>query len=219
MKKDTLSQLFGPDLAPGDPAGRDQDRSCVTPYDAVLYAAGQLSALDSDAVELHTRSCRSCASFIAGVVSGRYELACEERLRSWLATQARQQDSAPHSRPNRGRDVAVSGLYVPLAVTGDFTAAITGQAFEAPQSFEGSTPDGNLRWRLIDEGAQIVATFETGLADFIDSSAFQLRCGSFTRRLTFMRCAGRILSTIVIPKEALMASVDLSYLGLELSVP
>jgi hypothetical protein len=195
---------------------------CVDPYEAIQYAKGELDLDRGRAVKRHRESCSTCAKFLDGIFGGLRESEKERRLLPWLTDQL-QQLVAPHlehasdrMRPTAfGSNVVRRTLRLPLALPEQFRPVFEAQLFDTVASFEASTPDQRLRWKIVDEGAEVVVTFDSEVEDLVDMPAIRLHFGEAVEDVAFAKCAGRIVGTAIFSKIQLGAVGSTDVLQLE----
>ncbi len=185
----------------------DMRDDCVDPYEAIQYAKGELDLDRGRAVKRHCESCDTCAKFLGGIVDGLGEYERKRRLLPWLTDQFRQlgaplmeQLSERMRSTAFGRSAVRRTIRLPLAVSEQFRPVFEAQAFDTGASFEASTPDQRLRWKMIDEGNDVVVTFDSEVEDLVEMPAIRLLFGEAVEDVAFARCAGRIVGTVVFSK-------------------
>lgn len=172
--------------------------ACPDSYAMICYVQEEDAGRANPQIREHVQTCDACANFVDGVQAGLRDLERERRIVSWLASQ-RSEATGSDTSTAHPRGVT----WLPLAPAGSLRPMLEGQAFDSASPIEGRTPDGQLSWRLVDEGAELVATFETVLPELIDAPSLRLRCGDVATTLTFLERAGRIVATAILPKVAI----------------
>jgi hypothetical protein len=195
---------------------------CVDPYEAIQYAKGELDVDRCRAVERHSESCETCTKFLDGIFCGLRESEKERRLLPWLAFQLQQlgaplrKQASNRMRPTSfGSNIVRRTLRLPLALPDQFRPMFDAQVFDAVVPFEGSTPDQRLRWKIVDEGPEVVVTFDSEVEDLVDVPAIRLHFGEAVEDVAFAKCAGRVVGTAVFSKVQLGALRSSDVLQLE----
>lgn len=188
----------------------DDSADCVEPYEAVQYATGEPDVAERRAVEGHREVCQSCATFLDGMSSGVRQFEQERRLLPWLTAQLTQLGTALREQASDltgstgfGCNVVRRTLRLPLALPDQFMPVFDAQVFGTIAPFEAGTPDRRLRWRIVDEGAEVVVTFDSEIDDLVDMPAIRLHFGAAVEPVVFAKCAGRIVGTAVFSKVQL----------------
>lgn len=158
---------------------------CLEPRHAARYALGDMEPADRERVERHYESCAECAESLERVFSGLWELD-RAQIASWLKSQLLELRD-----PLRA---FVRGLALPLAVPTEFRPALVGQYCDTPAACEGETPDGRLRWRLVEERDEVVVSFETAISELLRTPGIRLRWGRAVEAVVFQERAGHIVA-------------------------
>jgi hypothetical protein len=200
----------------------DATDGCVDSYHAIQYAKGELDADRSRDVERHGESCDTCAKFLDGIFFELRAIEKKGRLLPWLIGQIhrlgaplRELASDLTHAATFNRNVVRRTLRLPLALPDQFRPVVNAQVFDALVPFEASTPDQRLRWRIVDEGPEVVVTFDSDVDDLIGLRSIRLRFGETVQNIVFARCAGRIVGTGVFSKIQLAAWSPADTLQLE----
>jgi len=188
----------------------DDTDDCVKPYEAVQYAADELNVDGRRHVEQHCADCESCANFLDGILSGVRQFEKERRLLPWLTAQLGQLGAALSEQASHrtrstafGRNVARRTIRLPLALPEQFKPVFDAQVFDTAAPFEASTPDQRLRWRIVDEGAEVAVMFDSEIDDLVDMPFIRLHFGDAVEPVVFTKCAGRIVGTAIFSKVQL----------------
>jgi hypothetical protein len=185
----------------------DMGDDCIDPYEAIQYAKGELDLDRGRAVKRHRESCDTCAKFLDGIFDGLDEYDKKRRLLPWLTDQFRQlgvpllEQVSERLRPTAfGRSAVRRTIRLPLALPEQFRPVFEAQVFDTGAFFEASTPDQRLRWKIVDEGADVVVTFDSEVEDLVEMPAIRLLFGEAVEDVAFARCAGRVVGTAVFSK-------------------
>jgi len=94
-------------------------------------------------------------------------------------------------------------FHLPLALPEHLGPMLGGQVFDVAAPVEGRTLNGRVRWRIVEEGPEVIVNIETEFEDFLGRAGIRLRWGGAAEDVVFARCAGRIVSVVVVSKAQL----------------
>ncbi|MEK6372557.1 MAG: hypothetical protein AABO58_07650 [Acidobacteriota bacterium] len=183
----------------------------LTDQEAIEYCAGSSTEPQRSPIEDHLDSCGACCRDV-DVLSHLDYIEKERRLLTWLSDQIlllqaplrKLADDLKQSSAVGEHEVRPA-LRLPLALSGELRPMFEGQAFGGEHFVENSTPDQRLRWRIVDEGPQVVVTFDSDVEDLVDMPTIRLHFGDAVEGVVFAKCAGRIVGTSIFTKAHLGA--------------